>query len=57
MSQLDPARAEAELGFRPTPLREYLPRIVASFLAHPPADRPENYRSRERELRLAEGQA
>jgi nucleoside-diphosphate-sugar epimerase len=43
MSFLDPARAKAELGFRHEPLRHYLEKIVASFLAHPPADPPDAY--------------
>ena len=53
MSFLDPTRAKAELGFRHDPLRQYLDKIVASFLAHPPADAPESYealRSREKGL-------
>jgi len=40
MSFLDPGRAKAELGFRHEPLREYLGRIVAAFLAQPPASPP-----------------
>jgi nucleoside-diphosphate-sugar epimerase len=53
MSFLDPTRAKAELGFRHDPLRHYLDKIAASFLAHPPAEPPESYvalRSREVEL-------
>jgi nucleoside-diphosphate-sugar epimerase len=53
MSFLDPSRAQAELGFRHDPLRHYLEKIVASFLAHPPAEAPESYealRSREVDL-------
>jgi nucleoside-diphosphate-sugar epimerase len=53
MSFLDPARARAELGFRPTPPAVYLASIVASFLAHPPAEPPEAYATRARELDLA----
>jgi nucleoside-diphosphate-sugar epimerase len=54
MSFLDPARAKAELGFRHEPLRQYLEKIVASFLAHPPAEPPESYRSgRRAEIDLA----
>lgn len=49
MSHLDPARALA-LGLRPTPLREYLGRIVASFLATPPDEPPAGYRHRAAEL-------
>ena len=52
MSFLDPARARAELGFRHLPFDEYLGRVVASFLAHPPDDRPAGYATRERELAL-----
>lgn len=55
MSFLDPSRAEAELGFRHAPLRECLAGIVASFLAHPPADRPRGYAGRALERRLAPG--
>jgi nucleoside-diphosphate-sugar epimerase len=53
MSFVDPSRAKAELGFRHEPLREYLARIVASFLAHPPETTPEGYRTRDVERRLA----
>lgn len=52
MSFLDPGRAERELGFRHAPLRECLAGIVASFLAHPPADRPAGYAGRDVERRL-----
>jgi nucleoside-diphosphate-sugar epimerase len=40
MSNLDPTKAKASLGFVHTPLREYLGRIVQSWLAHPPSDHP-----------------
>jgi len=53
MSLLDPARAREELGFRPTPLPQYLGSIAASFLAHPPASPPDAYANRPRELALA----
>ncbi|MBI2899600.1 MAG: epimerase [Planctomycetes bacterium] len=53
MSNIDPARAKSELGFRHPPLREYLSRIVASFLAHPPAGPPKDYAMRTRERELA----
>ena len=52
-SFLDPFRAADELGFRHLPLEAYLGRIVASFLAHPPATPPEGYEAREREIALA----
>jgi len=54
MSCLDPELATRELGFRHPPLREYLGRIVASFLAHPPAQPPENYAARRLEVESAE---
>ncbi|HVQ27102.1 MAG TPA: epimerase, partial [Planctomycetota bacterium] len=54
MSCLDPSLAKTELGFRHEPLREYLGRIVSSFLAHPPAAPPPNYARRQDELALAE---
>lgn len=53
ISFVDPSRARDALGFRHLPVREYLGRIVASFLAHPPADRPEGYARRADERRLA----
>ena len=54
MSFLDPTRAKAELGFRHDPLRHYLEKIVASFLAHPPTEPPESYTGfRAREVELA----
>jgi nucleoside-diphosphate-sugar epimerase len=54
MSFLDPSRARTELGFRHDPLRHYLEKIVASFLAHPPAQAPESYEAlRRREVDLS----
>jgi nucleoside-diphosphate-sugar epimerase len=53
MSFLDPSRARDELGFRHLALDVYLGRIVASFLAHPPAAPPEGYAARDRERALA----
>jgi nucleoside-diphosphate-sugar epimerase len=52
MSFVDPTRAREELGWRPTPVPEALARIVAAYLAHPPASPPEGYRHRalERDL-------
>jgi nucleoside-diphosphate-sugar epimerase len=54
MSFLDPRRAKAELGFRHEPLREYLGRIVAAFLAAPPASPPPSLARRADERALAE---
>jgi hypothetical protein len=53
MSFLDPGRARAELGFRHEPLREYLGRIVAAFVAHPPASPPPALARRAEEKALA----
>ncbi len=53
MSFVDPTRARTELGFRHEPLEIYLGKIVASFLAHPPSDRPEGYARRDVERALA----
>jgi nucleoside-diphosphate-sugar epimerase len=53
MSFVDPSRAHRELGFRHEPLELYLGKIVASFLAHPPSDRPDGYGRRDRERALA----
>jgi len=53
MSFLDPSRARTELGFRHEPLREYLGRIVAAFLAHPPAAPPAGLSRRADEIVLA----
>jgi hypothetical protein len=53
MSFVDPALAKADLDFRHEPLASYLDKIVASFLAHPPAEPPPGYDGRQRELRLA----
>ncbi len=52
MSFVDPSRARDELGFRHEPLDATLGKIVASFLAHVPADPPSGYRNRPAELRL-----
>ena len=53
MSFLDPGLAEHDLGFRHEPLEIYLGKIVASFLAHPPVDRPPALARRADELALA----
>jgi nucleoside-diphosphate-sugar epimerase len=53
MSFVDPARAARELGIRHAPLDRVLASIVASFLAHPPPDRPAGYARRAEELELA----
>ncbi|MEZ4405514.1 MAG: NAD-dependent epimerase/dehydratase family protein [Polyangiales bacterium] len=53
MSFVDPSAAVRELGFAHTPPREYLGRVVASILAHPPADHPEGYARRADEVALA----
>ena len=53
MSFLDPGRARAELGFRHEPLREYLGRIVAAFVAHPPSSPPPALARRAEEKALA----
>ncbi len=53
MSFIDPSLAKAELGFQHEPLGGYLDKIVASFLAHPPAEPPPGYEARATELRLA----
>ena len=53
VSFLDPGRARAELGFRHEPLREYLGRIVAAFVAHPPASPPPALARRAEEKALA----
>jgi nucleoside-diphosphate-sugar epimerase len=55
MSFIDPGLARAELGFQHEPLGSYLEKIVASFLAHPPAEPPPGYEQRvlERELAAA----
>jgi nucleoside-diphosphate-sugar epimerase len=52
-SILDPGKAKLELDFRHPPLREYLGKIVASFMAAIPARPPAYYAERKRELRLA----
>jgi nucleoside-diphosphate-sugar epimerase len=57
MSCLDPKLAKAELGFQHEPLREYLGRIVASFLAHTPPAPPPSYAKRRDEIALAEARA
>lgn len=54
MSFLDPGRAARELGFRHLPLAEYLGRIVATYLAHPPADPPPGAEHRAVERRVAD---
>lgn len=55
MSFLDPRRAGDELGFRHAPLARTIAAVVASFLAHTPADRPKGYAGREVERRIATG--
>lgn len=53
MSFMDPGKARDALGFVHLPLCEYLGRIVASFVANPPAGPPPSYAHRARELQLA----
>ncbi len=53
MSFLDPSRARAELGFRHEALAAYLDKIVTTFLANPPEDRPPGYATRAAEIALA----
>jgi nucleoside-diphosphate-sugar epimerase len=55
VSFLDPSRARDELGFVHRPLERCLHSVVASFLAHPPPDRPAGFAQRPRELQLARG--
>ncbi|HEX4417873.1 MAG TPA: hypothetical protein VH165_08240 [Kofleriaceae bacterium] len=52
MSQLDPARAIAELGFEHPPLDVYLDSILASLFAAWPTEPPAGYAQRRRELAL-----
>jgi len=52
MSFIDPGKAKREIGFRSTPVREYLGRIVASFFANPPTSPPEGYSTRSIEASL-----
>ena len=54
-SILDPGKARLELGFRHPPLREYLGKIAASFMASIPEHPPSYYAQRAHELRLAAG--
>jgi nucleoside-diphosphate-sugar epimerase len=55
MSFLDPGRAQRELGFAHPTVSEYVSAIVASQLAHWPAEPPAGYLRRDDELRLARG--
>jgi nucleoside-diphosphate-sugar epimerase len=52
-SILDPGKAKLELGFRHPPLRHYLGKIVASFMAAIPEQPPAYYAQRAKELALA----
>jgi nucleoside-diphosphate-sugar epimerase len=52
MSYIDPARARADLNFTSTPMQIYIGRIVASFLAHPPAEPQGGYERRADEVAL-----
>jgi nucleoside-diphosphate-sugar epimerase len=53
-SCLDASRAAAVWGFTHEPLALYLARIVAHWQAHPPAQPPDDYAQRPRELALAD---
>ena len=53
MSALDNARSKSEFGIRYTPLAEYLQTIVQHYKNNPHWV-PEGYKSREREVRLAD---
>ena len=52
MSNIDAAKARAELGFTVTPVAEVLARVVATFMNHPYATPPENYARRADEVAL-----
>jgi nucleoside-diphosphate-sugar epimerase len=52
MSCLDPSLAKSTIGFRPTPLNEYVPGIVTQFLMSTPSSPPESYATRAQELAL-----
>ena len=54
-SFLDPDRAKRELGFVHPPLRAYLDKVVASLMAHLPAEPPATYAQRPREIEFARG--
>lgn len=51
MSELDNSLSKSELGMEYTPLADYLERIVAHYLKHPPAQ-PASYRRRNAERSL-----
>lgn len=53
MSMLDPSVARRALGFEHEPLKSYLGKIIASFLAHTPSSPPEAYAQRADEIALA----
>ena len=53
MSNIDPARAQNELGFRATRVREVLARAVAEFMNHPHATLPTHYARRNEERAFA----
>jgi nucleoside-diphosphate-sugar epimerase len=57
MSFLDPRRARAELGFTHRSVAEYLDRIVAAWLAAPPAEPPPVYAGRDREREIGRTKA
>ena len=52
-SALDPGLARRELGFRHPPLATYMDKVLASLLAHMPAEPPPRYAQRPREIELA----
>ena len=53
MSFLVPAKAKQNLDWQPQRAGIYVPKVVMSFLASPPAGPPNNYRHRPTELALA----
>ncbi len=52
VSYLDPGRAKRELGFKSTPLKEWLGETVQWFLREYRGEMPENFRLRSREIDL-----
>lgn len=52
VSYMDPGRAQREIGFRSTPLKDWLPETINYFMEEYDGNPPQNYRYRPEEIKL-----
>jgi nucleoside-diphosphate-sugar epimerase len=54
VSYLDPSLAIEEIGFKPTPIKQWLNEVIDWFIKEYDGPEPENYQCREKEIAMAE---